>query len=122
MAFIVAAAIRGGVKAVQSGIQAHKDFNDPAGPQPRYDSRGNPKNPGPVYGWVMKAENKLEERKNKGTAGSSAGGTVVPREEEIDAFVVEVDPIRVSVFFGSDGSVWWGRMRQLQGRRVRKRI
>ncbi|CAD6587396.1 MAG: hypothetical protein TREMPRED_004748, partial [Tremellales sp. Tagirdzhanova-0007] len=79
----LAGAIVGGVKAVQSGIQAHKDFNDPAGPQPRYDSLGNPKKPGPVYGWVMKAEKQMEERKNKKAHGGHFRG------EERDPPVVE---------------------------------
>ena len=83
MAFVVGAAIRGSVKAVQSGIQAHKDFNDPAGPQPRFDSHGTPKDPGPVYGWVMKAEKQIAERKNKGMPGTGTGeGVSTSRTEE----------------------------------------
>ena len=107
MAFIVAGAIVGGVKAVQSGIQAHKDFNDPAGPQPRYDSLGNPKKPGPVYGWVMKAEKQMEERKNKKAHGGHFRG------EERDPPVVEVSLICLSVLrirpYAYGGFCWVGR-------------
>jgi len=71
MAFLIGAAIRGSVSAVQSGIQAHKDFNNPEGPQPRTDSYGNvrPAPSGPVYGLVMKAEKSYAARKNKGEGG-----------------------------------------------------
>lgn len=65
MAFIIAAAIGGSVKAVQSGIQAHKDFNHPEGPQARYDRYGQVKEPGPVYGLVMKAERKFKGKKGE---------------------------------------------------------
>ena len=74
MAFLIGAAVRQGVKAVQSGIQAHQDFNNPEGPQPRYDRYGQLKQPGPVYGLVMKAENKYGKKKGGSSSDPSSPG------------------------------------------------
>ncbi len=73
MAFILAAGMKQSVQAVQSGIQAHKDFNDPAGPQPRYDRFGQVIQPNAAYGLVMKAEKKYQARKGGKQPGEREG-------------------------------------------------
>ncbi|ORY34611.1 hypothetical protein BCR39DRAFT_513608 [Naematelia encephala] len=69
MAFLIGAAIRTGVKAVRQGVQAHEDFKQEGGPTERLDRWGNPKQHGPVYGMVMKAENAVAKHKGKGKEG-----------------------------------------------------
>lgn len=65
MAFLVAAGIRFAVKGVQSGIQAHKDFNSDTPPEVPRDRWGHPKDRHPVYGLVMKAESRMKGGKGK---------------------------------------------------------
>lgn len=72
MAFLVIGAARFAVKGIKDGIQAHKDAQDPTFAEReqavQMDRWGNPKKPGPVYGWVMKAE-----QQRKGKAGAESG-------------------------------------------------
>ena len=63
MACLVALAVVTSVKAVQSGIQAHKDFHSDLPIEPRYHSDGRLKKPNPIYGLVMKVETKVAARK-----------------------------------------------------------
>jgi hypothetical protein len=76
MAFLVIGAIHQAIRGVQSGIQAHKDFKspvqliDPTTPsdpsRAPVDRYGHAKEHHPVYGWVMKAEHRLNKGKGKG--------------------------------------------------------
>ncbi|RXK37480.1 hypothetical protein M231_05201 [Tremella mesenterica] len=71
LTFLIGTGIRAGIGIIKSGVQAHKDFNNPDGPQVRYDKKGRVKEPGAVYGLFMKAEHKLS---NKGK-GKEEGQT-----------------------------------------------
>lgn len=76
MAFIIAAGVRFAYKGVQSGIQAHKDFKSDQPPEVPVDRWGQPKDRNPVYGLVMKAEERFNGGgKGKGRDVGPAGGS-----------------------------------------------
>jgi len=71
--FLIAGAIRLGVKAAKDGMAAHRDAQSPEAASERpveLDRWGNPKQRGMVYDMVFKAETK---GKGRAVAGSSAG-------------------------------------------------
>jgi len=71
--FLIAGAIRLGVKAAKEGMAAHRDAQNPEAASERaveLDRWGNPKQRGMVYDMVFKAETKGNGR---AVAGSSAG-------------------------------------------------
>jgi len=76
MAFLVAGAVRLGVKAVKQGVAAHRDAQDldAASERPvEYDRWGNEKKRGgPVYDLVMKVEGKGKGRAEGGAGTSPA--------------------------------------------------
>lgn len=73
MAFLIAAGIRYTIQGVQSGIQAHKDYQSDQAVQVSLDRYGQPKARSPVYGLVMKAEQKLNKGKPKGKGAVGNG-------------------------------------------------
>ena len=104
MAFLVIGAIHQAIRGVQSGIQAHKDFqnpvqvvdpNSPTTANPPLDRYGHAKERHPVYGWVMKAEHKFNKGKRRAVPVSeqesgpsrqrdSGARERVPNKEEYD--------------------------------------
>ena len=70
-AMLIGAGIRAGVTVIKQSVQATKDFNNPDGPQVRYDRKGRVKRPGAVYGLVTKGLNANQQRK-QGKDGKEA--------------------------------------------------
>lgn len=76
-AMLIGAGIRAGVTIIKQSVQATKDFNNPDGPQVRYDRKGRVKRPGAVYGLVTKGLNANQKRKEgkEGKEGDHTPGS-----------------------------------------------
>ena len=84
LTFLIGTGIRYAITWAVQGVRAAKDFNNPDGPQVRYNKKGKVKKNGAVYNLVTRGLNANKRRK-----GGEAGDHHAATQEDVCLFSLE---------------------------------